>query len=90
MRKHENAFEVVVKDRGSGLGADDTALLFTKFYRGRKESPGGGVGLGLAICKAIVEAHGGRILARNRSGGGATFSFTLPCTETVPAAVEAG
>lgn len=90
VRKHANAFELLVKDRGTGLAGEDPSHLFTRFYRGRSESAGGGVGLGLAICKAIVEAHGGRIEARNRSGGGATLSFTLPCTEPAPIAAEAG
>jgi two-component system sensor histidine kinase KdpD len=48
--------------------------------RGQKESGVPGVGLGLAICKAIVEAHGGEISADNRPGGGAQFTFTLPLT----------
>lgn len=86
--KTDTEFEIEVKDRGQGIGSQDGRQLFARFYRGRSESPGGGAGLGLAICKAIVEAHGGRIRARNRSGGGAAFSFTLPCTDPVPAMAE--
>ncbi|MEO8613007.1 MAG: DUF4118 domain-containing protein, partial [Chloroflexota bacterium] len=73
------AGEVVVEvaDRGPGLKPGDENRIFEKFYRVRPATTGG-VGLGLAICRAIVEAHGGRIWAANRSGGGASFRFTLP------------
>jgi two-component system sensor histidine kinase KdpD len=71
--------EVVVEvaDRGPGLKPGDETRIFEKFYRVRPTTTGG-VGLGLAICRAIVEAHGGRIWVVNRSGGGAAFRFTLP------------
>jgi two-component system sensor histidine kinase KdpD len=51
--------------------------VFDKFYRVR-EAEGGGVGLGLTICRGIVAAHGGRIWVEQREGGGAAFRFTLP------------
>ena len=79
-----------VEDRGPGLGMDDPALLFAKFHRGRGAGAQGGAGLGLAICKAIVELHGGRIEARNRIGGGATFEFSLPRASDAPALPESG
>ena len=79
-----------VEDRGPGLGMDDPALLFAKFHRSRGASAQGGAGLGLAICKAIVELHGGRIEARNRIGGGATFEFSLPRASDAPALPESG
>jgi two-component system sensor histidine kinase KdpD len=68
---------VELADRGPGFGPGEEKRIFDKFYRGR---PVGvhGVGLGLAICRAIVEAHGGAISAANRPGGGALFRFTLP------------
>jgi two-component system sensor histidine kinase KdpD len=68
---------VELADRGPGFGPGEEKRIFDKFYRGR---PAGvhGVGLGLAICRAIVEAHGGAISAANRPGGGALFRFTLP------------
>jgi two-component system sensor histidine kinase KdpD len=67
---------VEVADRGPGIPAGQEERVFEKFARGK--SPGGGVGLGLSICRVIVEAHGGRIWAENRPGGGAVFRFTLP------------
>ncbi|HEX7812406.1 MAG TPA: ATP-binding protein [Burkholderiales bacterium] len=76
---------VTVEDRGPGLGGEDPARLFGKFQRGRDAPAQGGAGLGLAICKAIVELHGGRIDARNRDGGGATFEFSLPRGVDAPA-----
>lgn len=73
----DGAVVVEVVDRGPGLPAGDETRIFEKFYRGRPTTTGG-VGLGLAICQAIVQAHGGRIWAENRSGGGAVFRFILP------------
>lgn len=70
-----------VRDHGPGLPAalrGREAELFDKFTRGQTESATPGVGLGLAICKAIVDAHRGRIEAGNASGGGAEFTITLP------------
>lgn len=73
--------KVIISDNGSGLPAGRASLLFEKFTRGSVESNTNGVGLGLAICKAIVEAHGGDISARNRESGGAVFEFSLPLTD---------
>ena len=67
---------------GPGLPPGDPERLFAKFQRGREEGNAGGAGLGLAICRAIVAAHGGRIAASNRPEGGARFSFTLPAAES--------
>ncbi len=53
--------------------------IFKKFERGQTEGITQGVGLGLAICSAIIEAHGGTLRAENRRGGGARFVFSLPC-----------
>jgi two-component system, OmpR family, sensor histidine kinase KdpD len=72
---------VTLDDEGPGLPAGDPARLFDKFQRGTGEGSVAGVGLGLAICQAIVRAHGGEIEARRREGGGARFVFTLPATE---------
>ncbi|HUW38897.1 MAG TPA: two-component system sensor histidine kinase KdpD [Rhodocyclaceae bacterium] len=70
--------EVWVADNGSGLPAGKEEEIFKKFERGQKESATPGVGLGLAICRTIVEAHGGTIWAENRRDGGARFAFSLP------------
>ncbi len=75
---------VTVDDEGPGLPAGDPARLFEKFQRGTDEGAVVGVGLGLAICQAIVRAHGGEIEAQRREGGGARFTFTLPATEGGP------
>jgi two-component system sensor histidine kinase KdpD len=72
---------VLVEDTGPGLPPGDPELLFAKFQRGREESNVGGAGLGLAICRAIVNAHGGEISAAARPGGGARFALTLPIAE---------
>ncbi len=74
---------VVVEDEGPGLPPGDPRLLFEKFHRGQRESAVVGAGLGLAICRAIVNAHGGDITAGPGTRGGARFEFTLPVAETV-------
>ncbi len=72
--------QIDVTDDGPGLPAGDAEDLFRKFSRGDKESSTPGVGLGLAICRAIVQAHGGRISAANRTPPqhGAVFRWSLP------------
>ncbi|MBC7871749.1 MAG: sensor histidine kinase KdpD [Chitinophagaceae bacterium] len=78
-------YEVIVEiaDRGAGVPTGEEERIFDKFYRVRPTTSGG-VGLGLTICKAIIEAHGGRIWASNRIGGGAVFRFTLPLNGEPP------
>jgi len=71
-----------VADRGPGLPPGEEESVFRKFYRGGGAS--GGIGLGLTICRGIVTAHGGRIWAENRPGGGAIFRISLPVTGTPP------
>lgn len=81
------AAEISVCDHGPGFPPDKQDTLFEMFARGVPESATPGVGLGLAICRAITEAHGGAISAANRPEGGACVSFTLP-TGTPPAIEE--
>jgi two-component system sensor histidine kinase KdpD len=71
---------VVVEDNGPGLPPGDPSRLFEKFQRGTDEGTVVGVGLGLAICRSVIRAHGGQIEARRRAQGGATFELTLPAT----------
>lgn len=75
-RQEGNSIVVEVKDRGPGIRAGDEQRVFDKFYRGG-DTTVAGAGLGLAICKGIVEAHGGTIGVENRSGGGAVFRILL-------------
>jgi two-component system sensor histidine kinase KdpD len=70
--------KVSIADDGPGLPAGREEAVFQKFTRGERESSTPGVGLGLAICRAIVESHQGSIGAAQRPGGGAIFTFTLP------------
>jgi two-component system sensor histidine kinase KdpD len=79
----ERELLVEVADRGQGIPLGDEVRIFDKFYRA-KPAREGGVGLGLTICRGIIEAHGGRIWAENRSGGGAVFRFSIPLSEEQP------
>jgi two-component system sensor histidine kinase KdpD len=83
---HQDKASVIVEvaDRGPGIPLEHVDKIFEKFYRLPHEREGGGAGLGLAICRGIVEAHGGRIWAENRPGGGAVFRFTIPIEGTPP------
>ena len=72
---------VLVDDDGPGLPPGDPARLFDKFQRGTEEGAIVGVGLGLAICQAIIRAHGGQIEVHGRPSGGARVEFTLPTAE---------
>lgn len=71
--------QIELADRGPGITSGEEKRIFEKFVRGSVSR--GGIGLGLTICKAIIDAHGGRIWAENRPGGGAVFRFTLPIGE---------
>ncbi|HEY5146695.1 MAG TPA: sensor histidine kinase KdpD [Polyangiaceae bacterium] len=82
--KDGDALVVEIADRGPGIPRELKDRIFEKFYRLPREGAGGGAGLGLAICRGIVEAHGGRIWAENREGGGAVFRFTLPIDGAPP------
>jgi two-component system sensor histidine kinase KdpD len=86
--RRDEALLISVEDEGPGLPAGDPERLFAKFHRGTTESSVGGVGLGLAICRAIVRLHGGKIWAEPRTEGGAAFRFTLPLEEAPGVPVE--
>jgi signal transduction histidine kinase len=78
-RRLPDAVEVAVSDTGHGVPADRLPRLFDAFFTTKNE----GLGLGLAIARSIVEAHGGRIWAEDHGGQGATFRLTLPALTTV-------
>ena len=91
-RIEPGALVIRVRDHGPGLPLSlmgREASLFDKFTRGEAESATAGVGLGLAICKAVVDAHGGKILAANAPDGGAQFEVTLPRRPPPPADASA-
>ncbi|MGE5338621.1 MAG: DUF4118 domain-containing protein [Gemmatimonadota bacterium] len=88
-QRRGDEIEVAVSDRGPGLGALDPAALFVCRPRPGDRAPGArGAGLGLPICKAAIEAHGGSISAAGRPGGGAVFRFTLPLVASAPRVPE--
>lgn len=77
-QQRNGRLDLEVWDNGRGIPAGQERQIFAKFARGNKESAIPGVGLGLAICQAIVEVHGGEIFAVNRPEGGASFHVLLP------------
>ncbi|MEO8096979.1 MAG: ATP-binding protein [Acidobacteriota bacterium] len=81
--RRENAIVLEVRDRGPGIQPGEEERIFEKFYRGERMHPGAavssrGAGLGLPICRAIIEAHGGKIQVFAREQGGAVFQIRLP------------
>lgn len=78
VRRTGDVIEVNVADTGAGVPPEELPRLFDKFYKVNSGKRSGGVGLGLAISKGLVEAHGGRIWANNAKGGGLEITFTLP------------
>lgn len=73
-RNEDGDVEIAVTDTGGGIDTTDMLHLFDSFFTTKKD----GMGLGLALCRSIVQAHGGRIWAESSPGGGATFRFMLP------------
>jgi signal transduction histidine kinase len=72
--KEEGQVELAVKDTGAGFAPDQLGRLFEAFFTTKPD----GMGMGLAICKTIIESHGGQIRAENNKESGACVSFTLP------------
>jgi two-component system, OmpR family, sensor histidine kinase KdpD len=79
---------ISVSDRGPGVPIETTERLFEKFYHGDDRKTGG-LGLGLSIARGLIEAHGGKLTAENRDGGGARFTISLPVRVTDINAMEA-
>ena len=79
-RMREGHVEIKVRDDGPGIPEEDISHLFERFYRVDKSrsKKTGGMGIGLAITKAIVKMHGGEISAENQNGQGAVFTINLP------------
>ncbi len=77
VRRLEHAVEVTVADRGAGFQSENSADLFGMFVRGSSKSTAFGAGLGLSICKTIIDAHGGTIVAEDREDGGARVRFAI-------------
>jgi two-component system sensor histidine kinase KdpD len=76
--RRDARLEISVEDAGPGLPDGDPARLFDMFERGDAEGRSVGTGMGLAIARTIVEAHGGSVAAANREGGGARFTVAFP------------
>jgi two-component system sensor histidine kinase KdpD len=81
----KSAVMIEIADRGPGIPAHEEEAIFSKFTRGTHTQMGAGIGL--SICRVIVEAHGGRIWAENRPGGGAAFKFVMPVEGTPPSMI---
>jgi signal transduction histidine kinase len=76
--------EVSVRDHGSGIAREDLRRVFARFYRGANAKTQGtrGTGIGLAMVKEIVDAHGGTVRVRSEPGQGSEFTMVLPCHES--------
>ena len=84
----QDQLRISVSDRGGGLSPETADRVFDKFYRAN-DRKAGGLGLGLSIARGFVEAHGGKLTAENRDGGGARFTIALPVRATDAGALEA-
>ncbi|TSA54542.1 MAG: sensor histidine kinase [Dehalococcoidia bacterium] len=77
-KQSEGSVVVEISDTGTGIAKDDLPQIFERFYKADKSRTSQGSGMGLAIAKHIVEAHGGNIWVQSEEGKGSTFSFSLP------------
>jgi two-component system clock-associated histidine kinase SasA len=79
VREHHDVVIVEVQDNGIGINEEEQQLVFDPYYRGRSDSDRlSGLGLGLALCKILIELHGGQIWVNSRLGEGSTFGFSIP------------
>ncbi|TET74826.1 MAG: response regulator, partial [Dehalococcoidia bacterium] len=86
-KEKDAALVVEVRDTGPGMSKEEQKRLFEPYRRLHRE-PSGGLGLGLALCKTLVELHGGQIWVRSNVGRGSTFGFSLPLEAADEQAVE--
>ena len=82
-KRFEDTVVIEISDTGTGIASDDLPRIFERFYKADRSRAGQGTGMGLAIAKHIVEAHGGEIRAQSEEGKGSTFSFSLPITRSI-------
>ena len=82
-RRRNGSVEVMVSDTGAGIPAEHLPRLFERFYRAdqARARGDGGTGIGLAIARSVVEAHGGQIRAESEPGRGSIFTFDLPSAD---------
>jgi signal transduction histidine kinase len=83
----DHAVRFAVEDTGEGIAEEHLPRIFERFYRVPGSRAPHGAGLGLAIAREIVDAHGGQITVRSRPGEGSTFAFTVPISDATPAGV---
>jgi two-component system sensor histidine kinase KdpD len=89
-RRINNELQVAVIDQGEGIPQSEIGAIFDQFYRGKTSQAVKGTGLGLTICKEIINAHGGRIWAESEMDHGTTIIFTLPLSANSPKAIPEG
>lgn len=77
-RRYEAYIRIDVLDEGPGIPEEDLPEIWKRFYRGKANRSASGVGIGLTLCRMIVQAQGGRVLCQNRQGAGCRFSIFLP------------
>jgi len=77
MRENASCLKIGIRDSGKGIDPANHAAIFKPYFTTKKD----GMGMGLAICRSIVEAHGGKIWAENNPDTGATFYFTIPIAD---------
>jgi two-component system phosphate regulon sensor histidine kinase PhoR len=77
-QRNDGALVVTVRDTGTGISAADLPRIFERFYKADQSRASGGTGLGLALVKHAVEAHGGSVHVESEEGHGSCFTFTIP------------
>jgi signal transduction histidine kinase len=84
LESHNERVELHVADSGPGIDAADLPFIFDRFFRGRNGRQEPGKGLGLSLCREIVELHGGTITASNQPNSGTEFVVILPASPVAP------